>query len=153
MLSDPKVREGWARTRYQSDQALKSTVSSAPRATGPMLGCGPCEAQWGCLGRKVEPPLLLLSPPLPTLVLPSPTPLPATLTQLVKQGALLSRSPRPRGMGGALSLGHKTPTSPALGSGPRSPGGGARGAPEGGLQTGPESWPCPPSLGHHSGAH
>lgn len=96
---------------------LKWTVHSAPRTAGLMPGCGPCEAQWGCLGPELQPPLPLLSPPLLTHLLPSPSLSPPAPTQLDKQAVLLSRSSRPKDM----SLGHKIPTSPALGSGPRVP--------------------------------
>lgn len=105
---------------------LKWTVHSAPCAAGLMPGCGPCFPQWRCLGPKLQPHLLLLSPPLLIHLLPSVSPPPPALTQLAKQAVLLSRSSRPKGMDGTVSLGHKIPTSPALESGPGSLSGGAR---------------------------
>lgn len=100
---------------------LKWTVHWASRAAGLMPGCGPCKSQCGCLGPQLQPPLPLLSPSLLTHLLPSPSSPPPAPTQLAKQAVPLSRSPRPKSMDGTVSLGHKIPTSPALGSGPRVP--------------------------------
>lgn len=83
-----------------------------------MSACGPCEVWWGLVRPKLQPPLPLLSPPLLTHWLSKSLPLPAAPTHQAQQGALITRSPRPKGMGGAVSQGTKSQLPRLWGGGP-----------------------------------
>lgn len=114
-------------------------------SVGPTSACGPCEVWWG-LGRpKLQPPLPLLSPPLLTHWLSKSLPLPAAPTH--QPGALITRSPRPKGMGGAVSQGTKSQLPRLWGRGPGPLNGGDGGS------TGREGGVCPRRLEHASAAH
>lgn len=90
------------------------------RSVGPMSACGPCEAWRGLMRPKLQSPLPLLSPPLLTHWMSKSLPLPAAPTHPAQQGALITRSPRPKGTSEAVSQGTNSQLPRLWGLGPGS---------------------------------